>query len=492
MNYKIVLKLLSMIFGILSGAMLLCLGVSCVFSEEALEQGVASAWIISFVSAIAIAILFYLPSRDAPMKLFKREALCIIAVGWIATSLFGALPYILIVDAHITDAIFESTSGISTTGASAFASVADFPKSLLFWRALSQWIGGLGVVVFFVAILSFLGAGARILYSYESSASSSDHDSGKIKNGISKIFYLYLAISTLCFITYYLCGLNAFQALCYMLTTVPSGGFALYETFMSEFNNVALEWAMIVFMFIAGLSFIFMLSLLKKNFSFVRKNTEFWTYIGVVLFSAFILGLTLIDYTQPSFENVHNAFRTTLFEVLSIITTTGYSVGDYTLWTPMTQILLFILMCLGACSGSTSGGLKLNRAVASIKLTFLQIEKSYRPKGVRPIMINAKSLDDETSTQVLSFVVLYVLLFLLGIFFIAILEPQMSFSGVISSVISSLSNVGPGLAEVGPALNYSFMSDISKIILSFLMIIGRIEIYAILALFVPSFWKTFR
>ncbi len=492
MNYKIVLKLLSMIFFILSGAMLLCLGVSCIFAEEAVEQAAQSDWIISFISALVIAFLCYIPSRNAPMKLFKREALCIIAVGWIATSLFGALPFVLIVNAGIADAIFESTSGITTTGASAFSSVADFPKSLLFWRALSQWIGGLGVVVFFVAILSFLGAGARILYSYESSASSSEHDSGKIKNGISKIFYLYTGISTLCFITYYLCGLNVFQALCYMLTTVPSGGFALYETYMSEFNSVALEWAMIFFMFLAGVSFIFMLSLLKRNFTYVKNNTEIWTYIGVVLGSAFILGLTLLDYSNLSFAEIHHNFRTTIFEVLSIITTTGYSVGDYTKWSPMTQILLFMLMFLGACAGSTSGGLKINRLIAAVKLTFLQVEKSFRPKVVRPLMINGKSLDEETSGQVLSFVALYALLFFLGIFLIALLEPQMSFDGTVSSVISSLSNVGPGLAEVGPAKSYAFMGDFSKIFLSFLMIIGRIEIYAILALFVPSFWRTFR
>ncbi|MFI3290319.1 MAG: TrkH family potassium uptake protein [Opitutales bacterium] len=492
MNYKIVSKLLSMIFAILAGAILLSLGVSFIYRAEALEQSAMSGWLISLISALVISFAFYLPSRNAQMKLFKREAFCIIALGWLATSLFGALPFMLIVDAHYADAIFESTSGFSTTGASAFASVVDFPKSLLFWRALSQWIGGLGVVVFFVAILSFLGAGARILYSYESSANSSEHDTGKIKNGIAKIFYLYISISVLCFITYYLCGLDCFQAFCYMLTTVPSGGFALYETYMSEFNSPALEWAMIVFMFIAGLSFIFMLSLIKGNFTYVKKNTEFWTYLLMCLIAALILALPMIDFSNMSFANLHNSYRSTLFEVLSIVTTTGYSVGDYTLWEPMTQILLFILMCTGACAGSTSGGLKLSRVITSIKLTFMQIEKSYRPKVIRPLMINGKALDDDSSNQVLGFVVLYALLFFIGIFLISIFESDMSFAGAISSVISSLSNVGPALAEVGPSHSYSFMTDASKILLAFLMILGRIEIYAILALFVPSFWRTFR
>lgn len=490
MNYPIVFKMLSMVFGTLSIAVGACAGFCAYFGNSILEQEALPNWITCFAVCILVSVIFYIPGKSAQMKLFKREAMCVIGLSWLFTSFFGALPFVLILNANFADAFFESASGFTTTGSSVFASVENFPRSLVLWRALSQWIGGLGVVVLFVAILSFLGASARILYSYESSAKSYEHDSGQIRNGVFRIFAVYLFLSASCAVCYKLCGLDYFDAFCHMLTTVSSGGFGTFEQNVGAFNNSALEWAMIFFMFVSGVSFIYILSLLRGNVEYIKRNTEFYAYVAILAFSTFIVFVSRENYA--SFSGALANFRTSAFQCVSIMTSTGYAVCDYQTWKPITHVLFFVLIFIGGCSGSTSGGLKVARVVAAVKLAVAHLARSYRPRLVNPVKLNGRVLAESGSVEILTFIVLYVLAFFAGTLVISILEPETSFEGAMSAVIASLSNAGPGFGEFGPFANYSPLSAASKLALAFVMILGRIELYAILALFAPSFWKTFR
>jgi len=490
MNYAIVFKLLAMIFGILFVSMSVCLGVCLWFSDMILEQEALHSWIACVAVALLICAIFYMPSRRASPKLFRREAMCIIGVGWILSSIFGALPFILIADCNFIDAFFESASGFTTTGASVFADVSSLSNSLIFWRCLTQWIGGLGVVVFFVVILSFVGAGARILYSNEATVDSLEHDSGRIKNSVIKIFYIYIGLSLVCLLSFWICGMDFFNALCHMCTTVSTGGFELRNSGIASYDSAMLEWITVLFMFLGGTSFVLILRFLNGNFQYIKRNTEFKFYCGILLFTILVVALSLVDF--QNFDSWHKSFRMATFQCVSIMTTTGFVIADYDTWLPLASIILFMLMVVGGCSGSTSGGLKVFRVAAALKLVYHNIEKSFRTKLVRSTLLNGKALTESTSLSILIFITLYVLIFFAGVIVVSIFDNEMSFAGTMSAVIASLSNIGVGLAEVGAYADYSHLSDVSKFTLGFLMIIGRIELYAILVLFVPSFWRSFR
>jgi len=490
MNYPIVFKLLAMIFGILFISMSMCFGVCLWYSDLIVEQEALHSWIACVAVAFLICAIFYMPSRKASPKLFRREAMCIIGAGWILSSVFGALPFVLISESNFVDAFFESASGFTTTGASVFADLSSLPNSLIFWRCLTQWIGGLGVVVFFVVVLSFIGAGARILYSNEATVDSLEHDSGRIKNSVIKIFYLYIGLSLICLLSFFACGMDFFNALCHTCTTVSTGGFELRNSGIASYNSPVLEWITIVFMFLGGTSFVLILRALSGNFSYLKRNTEFRFYCGILFFAILVVSLSLIDF--QNFSSWHNSIRIATFQCVSIMTTTGFVIDNYDVWLPLTSIILFMLMVIGGCSGSTSGGLKVFRVAAALKLVYHNIEKSFRTKLVRPALLNGKALNENTALSILIFVSLYALIFFAGVILVSLFDSEMSFAGTMSAVIASLSNIGVGLAEVGAYADYSHLSDVSKLVLGFLMIIGRIELYAVLVLFVPSFWRSFR
>ncbi len=489
MNYPLILKILSIVMWIMALAFSTCAGISIAYSSDALEANAISSWICAIAMSVMLAFALYIPSRKAPKKLFRKEAMCIVGLAWIITSLVGSVPYIMILDCSISEAIFEATSGITTTGASVFGDFSNFPKSLMFWRCLSHWIGGLGVVVFFVAILSFLGAAGKILYSNEASTDSDNFESERVKTGVMSIVYLYLLISVCCFVMFKFFGMETFEAVCHMFSVVSTGGFGTREDSFASYNNYGIYWTAITFMFIGGTSFALMLSIAKFKLKKIIENSEFWTYLIITTVSIIIV-FTSLSYTRdkPLFET----FTHSVFQVVSLLTTTGLTSENYSKWLPLPQIILLIIALVGGCSGSTSGGLKISRALASFRICKREVEKSFRPRVVRNVFINGKVLKDSDATDVLSFVVLYVLVIAFGIVILALLEPKLSMTGCITSIIAMVSNIGPGFMEVGCDSNYGVLNDFSKILLSFLMITGRLEIYALLVLFMPSLWKKFQ
>jgi len=491
MNFRILCRLESVILFALSLAFANSFAVALWFSHKGHDEGNAVwGFAVTLLISLTLGIIFHLIGRTGSTKMFRKEALAVIGLGWLLASIMGAIPYWLILKhVGIADAIFESASGFTTTGASILSNLEQIPYSLLYWRSLSQWIGGLGVVVFFVAILSFLGSGAKILFSNESSAQHADLDSSRVQKGIYQLVYLYLGLSVLCTLTYKLCGLNWFESLNHMYTTLSTGGFSTRSASIAAFENPIFEWAVIFYMTLGGTSFVFILRFLKREHNLWQRSTEVRYYLSIIVIATALISVFI--YSEPGIQNPHGAIRHAAFQVVSIMTTTGYATKDFDIWLPATKIILLILMVIGGCSGSTGGGIKVVRSIVGLRICQRQVERAYRTRVVRPIFFNGKSLDSEASNSIMSFLVLMGFVTIIGVLLVSLYEPHMSVSGTISATFACIFNIGPGFAEVGPSLNFNFLHDITKIILSLLMILGRLELYAVLALFAPSLWKKF-
>lgn len=492
MNYSIIFKLLSIIFATISVAFGAALCVSMYYSENAFEAGAYESWIASVAIASVFSAIFYLPARNSSKKIFRKEALCVVGLGWILCSILGSTPYMLILNCGFADAFFESVSGFTSTGASVFGNVESFPKSILFWRALTQWIGGLGVVIFFVALLSSLGTGAKAIYLSESNRDASMIDGERLQSKVFRIIALYVGLSALCCSAYYIAEMPMFEALCHMMATVSTGGFSVKNSSFSAYPSIAVKWISIVFMFIGGMNFAVIIMLLKGKFKDVLQNSELKVYVAIVLMLSCGIFLSIADFGHIGFSRLMKNMTDSMFTVVSIITSTGFIETDYQTWLPSTHVLVFFMFVTGACSGSTSGGLKIFRALALVKIGLNDIEKSFRPNVVRLVRMNGKAMPDSQVRDILSFMSLYAVIAILGMIMLSAMEPNMSFGGCLSTVVSAISNIGPGLNETSPTQTFGFLSSSSKFLLSIIMIMGRLEFYAVLALFMPSLWRNFK
>lgn len=489
MNTSIIYKLLGLVLVALSGAFGLCILVG-IASGESLTGKSPQAFIKAIIIASVLAVLFLKIGGKEAVKLFRREALCTIGLSWILATIVGALPYILVVeDCKIADALFESASGITTTGATAFTNFYEFPKSLLFWRSFSQWIGGLGVVVFFVAILSSLGAGAKILFSNESSGASSDFEHGRIQSGAFYLMLYYLGLSIVCMTAYKLGGMDWFQAINHAMTTVSTGGFSTEPMSMEQFQSPLIEWICIIFMALGGTTFVFMIRFLRGRVQRFRESTEIIYFYGILLISSFLLTLYLTELTGklPNHDNI----RTALFQAVSIMTTTGYSTTDFDLWLPPAKVILLILMFIGGCSGSTSGGLKVIRIVVAMRIVLHSVILSFRPNVTKSINIGSQRISGSIAYNTIVFMALTVLITVISTLYVSSIEPSLTPVEAFSCVQATLFNIGPGFESIGPSQNFSFLGSITKIFLSLLMILGRLEFYAVLVLFYPNIWKRY-
>lgn len=490
MNYPILFKLLSTILAALTVAFLLSFGLGEWLDSAAVARETLLPWLGSIGVALLLTLIFWFLGRKAKPRLFRKEALAVIGVGWLLASALGALPYWMILeDASYADGFFEAASGLTTTGASVFPNPEDFPLSLLFWRSLSQWIGGLGVVVFFVAILSYLGAGAKILYSNEASASSAEIESGRVQSGILNIVYLYLALSFACALALRATGMQWFDAVCTMLATVCTGGFSNYSDSTAHFDSAAVEWVLIIFMTLGGISFLLLLKGLRGNMRALAGNTELKCYLSIIALATAALTLMLL-LSEPGLGWA-TSLRQALFQTVSILTTTGFSTVDYTAWLPFSNVVILVLVLIGGCSGSTSGGIKVVRVWVALKSCLREVEHAFRSRVVRPLYVNRRVLRIEEQDDIRNFLILMAMVMAGGALLLAALEPHMSAEGVISAVLTTLCNVGPGLNEIGPSHTFAGFTGASKTLLAVLMIMGRLELYALLALFFPSLWKRF-
>ncbi len=472
----------------LAAAFGICACAGLLMGESIHDESI-HAFAMTVGISITLAGLFHLLGRRGELKLFRREALCAIGLSWILATIIGALPYGLTTHSFMADAIFESASGLTTTGATAYGDFADFPKSLLLWRSLSQWVGGLGVVVFFVAVLSSLGAGAKILFSNESSGTSADFDHGRIQSGALHLMLFYLGISFACMLAYKFGGMDWFQAINHAMTTVATGGFSTEAASIEHFQSPTIEWISTIFMALSATTFVYMIRLIRGQTHILRQNHEVWWYYGILVASIGLLTLYLVELTGELPD--HHMVRMAAFQAVSIMTTTGYSSTNFDEWLPPAKMLLMILMFIGGCSGSTGGGVKVVRIVIAIRAAIRSITHSFRPNITVPMRMGGQHLSESAIHNVILFLMLMAALQIFSMLFISALEPDLSFLGVFSSIQATLFNIGPGFEAVGPTENFHFLRATTKIFLSLLMILGRLELYAVMVLFVPSVWRRF-
>lgn len=491
MNYPLLSKLMGWVFVVLALAFAGCCLMGWWFPDEVSETLAIRVFGILCVVNLLVAVALFAKGRKAIPRIFRKEALAIVGLGWIVASLIGALPYyFLLEDCDFSSAFFESASGISTTGASVFSDFNDWPHSLVFWRQLSQWIGGLGVVVLFVAILSLVGAGARILFYQENTTDHQDLRFGRIRNGIFQLFSLYLILSVLCYFAYRLAGMEWFDALAHMLSTVSTAGFSTHPDSLRGYDSLAIEMVAMFFMAICGMTFFILIRA-------VRRPLELWRDTEIQSYLLIILGATFVATVYLAASNLEigpgPALRLASFQVISTMSTTGFSTADYTLWPAALLTLILGCTIIGGCSGSTSGGFKVIRVLLVFKLFRTVVERSYRPNVYRPVRLRGKLISHSGIDNLLTYLLLTVLTLLVSFVLIAILQhDSMSIEGQYSAVIACFFNVGPGLAEVGPFGNYAMVTPAAKVLLGLLMIMGRLEIFALLALLSPSLWKRFQ
>jgi trk system potassium uptake protein TrkH len=490
MNYAILFKLQSVILGAIAVAFAISTGLAFVYDHELGSDMSVLGFSLSFLVAACLSVGFFILGKTGDNTLFRREALATIGCGWLLASLTGALPYFLILpEVSYAEAFFESASGLTTTGASVLSDLENLPRSLHFWRSLSQWMGGLGVVVFFVAVLSFLGAGAKVLFSRESSAQAADLNTSRVQEGVFRLVKVYLGLSLLCTFVFWLCGLSWFESILHMFTTLSTGGFSTRSASIAAFQNPALEWAVIFFMAVGGISFLLIIDAVSRRWRPVRESTELKAYFGLLAGFTAIISLFLMVDNPPM--ATAEAVRTSAFQVVSIMTTTGFATADFDQWIPVTHVMLLALMFIGGCSGSTAGGTKVIRFIVALKVSAQQLEKAYRSRVVRPLKVNGKSIGPAEAEAIMFYIVILTLVVFCATLVIALFEPAMSFEGIVSTMAACLFNIGPGLAEIGPTQNFAGFHSHTQVFLALLMIMGRLELFALLVLFAPALWKRF-
>lgn len=439
---------------------------------------------VSGTITIFVGGLMFLLNRKSSKNIGKREGYIIVSFTWILISLFGALPYYISgTIPNFTDAFFETISGFTTTGATILTDIEAMPKDLLYWRSLTQWLGGMGIIVFTVAILPVLGIGGMALFMAEMPGVTYDKLHPRITATAKRLWGIYVLFTLIQTLLLWAGEMDFFDAINHAYTTMSTGGFSTRNESIATFSAYS-QYVIIIFMILAGTNFTLHYFALHGKLARVFKDEEFRGYLTVIgVISFFItIGLLLISKTQPE-----AAFRDALFTVASILTTTGYATANYLMWPTILWMLIFVLMFLGGSAGSTSGGIKIIRQMLLLKNSRMELKRAFHPNAILPVRFNKKSVSQDIIYKVMAFFLMYILIFSLGM--IALSAMGLDFQTAVGASISSLGNIGPAIGQVGPVDNYAFMPWPAKWLLSFLMLMGRLEIFTVLILFSPQFWK---
>jgi len=479
-NFKIIVSIVGLLLIINGVAMLLCLPFSVYFRENDWK-----ALLVAGILTYIVGFICWYKYKDAKNKeLKKRDGYIIVTLGWLTMSAFGALPYILSgAIPSYTDAFFETISGFSTTGASILTDIESVNKGILFWRSFTQWIGGMGIIVLTVAILPFLGIGGMQLFVAEAPGITPDKLKPRIQATAKRLWYVYLSLTILECIMLLLGDMNFYDAINHSLTTMATGGFSTKNSSAAEFSAYT-QYVITFFMFLAGTSFTLNYFAFKGKFKSIWKNEEFRYYSGGTLVFTLIITATVFSVTDLSIEK---SFRDSIFQIVSIITTTGYVSADYTSWTPFLTLLFFTFMFIGGSAGSTAGGVKIVRHIILLKNSFLELKRQLHPSAVIPVRLNNKAVSQTITYNILAFIMIYIAIFATGSILVAL--SGVDFLTSIGAVATCLGNVGPGLGDVGPVDNFASLPTFSKWILAFLMLLGRLELFTVLILFSPYFWN---
>ena len=417
-------------------------------------------------------------------KTTSRDGVYVVCISWLVLSLFGAMPYLLSKSVpNFTDGFFEALSGFTTTGATIMTQIESLPKDILLWRSMTQWLGGLAIIVFTVAILPYLGMSGMQLFVAEINGINYDKLHPRIMHIVRRIWGLYLFFTLLETLLLFFGDMDFYEAICHSMSTISSGGFSTRTESIGAFSNYS-QVVVSVFMVLAGCNFsLLLLSLSWKSFA-LFKNQEFRNFLLYILIIGIGIGLVLVFVCQMSFGN---AFRQSFFSVISSLTTTGFFVGNYTVWPSFLWIVLFLLMFIGGCSGSTSGGVKIFRHLIFVKNSVLELKRIIHPNAVLPVKVNEKAISTGGVNKNLSFIFIYFLVFVAGS--IILLFTGADFNTAIGASVAALSNVGTGIGQVGPGGTYVAFTLGSKWVLMLLMLLGRVELFSLITLLSRSFWR---
>ncbi len=479
-NYKTVFFTLGVLQIILGISMIIPIIFQILFNE--LDSSFIGAGIITIV----FGILFFLSNMDHQKKLNLQQAFLLTALSWLSIAIFGSLPFIFSsLELSITDAFFESMSGITTTGSTIIINLNETPKGILVWRAILQWLGGIGIIVMAITLMPIMNVGGMQLFKI-SSNDASEKILPKSKEISLRLIIIYFILTFLCASFYKFFGMNFFDSLTHSMTTIATGGFSNYNESIGYFDNAKIEITAIVFIILGSIPFISYIKFLSGNKKIFIQDSQIGTFLKIILVSILIISIYIIFVYETISLKV---FRQISFNVVSILTGTGYVTHQFDSWGSFPLIFFLILMFIGGCAGSTACGIKIFRI--QILYTFLknQLKKIIYPRGVFIIKYDNSNLDDKFMSSVISFIYFYITIFFVITAFLSL--SGLDFTTSISAAATSISNVGPGLGNlIGPNGNFSLLPDASKWILSIAMILGRLELFAILVLFLPSFWRT--
>ncbi len=482
MQLSIVAKTLGLLLMVFSFAQVPPILVDLIYSE-----GEYLTFVFSFVLTVFGGLLLWWPFRKIKKSFRLREGVLIVVSFWIVLSLFGTLPFLItesISNLSFSNAFFESMSGLTTTGATILSQLDDLPKSILFYRQQLQWLGGMGIIVLAVAVLPLLGVGGMELYHAESSGIAKDRLTPKLRNTAIALWKIYLSLTVLCALAYFFSGMSIFDAISHSFSTVAIGGFSTHDSSIGYFNSIPIEMIAMFFMFLAGINFsLHFIAWNNRSLVDYIKDSEFKTY-AMVLFSASTIVVIALSL-NGEYGSATETIRHSLFQTISIATTTGFTSQNYSNWPAAIPVFLIMVSFIGACVGSTGGGIKVVRVLVMFRLGMKEIHKFIRPNAQVSIKLNKASINEKALVSVLGFFSLYAIsfIFIMMLLMFAGLDQVTAYS----ATAATMNNLGPGLGEV--AQNYGSLGETAKWILSFSMLIGRLEVLTIIAIFHRAFWR---
>lgn len=508
MNYPLVMKYLGIIGVAFAVAMIAPLCCGLWYGEYA----AVGAFAASIAISAAVAAFLMWIGRKAPDTMYQRESLTLVGVTWILAAGLAAIPFVLSGTlSNPIDAYFESMSGITTTGSTVLQDIEGAPRCILFWRSMTQWLGGIGIAVLFVAVLPYLGAGGKQLFKLEAPGPESQTFRPRIRDTAAFLCRLYLGMSLVLFIILMIEGMSPFDAACHTFATVSTGGFSPRQTSLAAYDSVAIEMTITAFMLIAATNFGLYFAALRGHGSVIWKNTEFRVFLAIFAGASVLITLNLMGvhgnpgeelgtaikqgFEGTRYENIEQrnygfveAVRVASFQAASIMTTSGFVTADFDVWPHFSRTLLLVLMFVGGCGGSTAGGFKVVRVIMLFKMAFWRLEQTFRPKTIRVVRIGGEVVDDEIQRRVSGFFVLYLGWFAFGTLLLSAFG--LPFETSISAIMATMNNIGPGMGLVGAVSDFSLLPMPVKLFLSFCMVLGRLEIFTICVLFIPSFWRS--
>jgi len=495
MKYRVLSKML----GILSIAMAVPLVVTVGVALWYQEDNIPATWGGTLVVTLACGLLFLWMGRGRMVDIHEREGLALVTLGWLFAAFYGSLPFVFSGAADPAAAYFESMSGFTTTGASVFEDVQCLPPSLLFWRAMTHWLGGLGIVVILLAVLPWFGFSGKQLYRSETSGLDKSGLRPRIRDTANTLLKIYLTLTLSGIVLLVLFGMSPFEAFCHTAAALATGGFSTRNTSIMDYHSVSIEIVIIFLMLTGSISFSVYYDVLHRNWKSVFSNSELRFYLLFLVVSVFLVTCNLIgvqyaavstkDIPPPlwHFSGYCDALRKASFQVVSILSTTGFSTDNFDTWPYFSRCFLLLLMIIGGCSGSTSGGFKIARFIILFRVIILYVERMFRPKTIRVIRLNNEPIPAEVYHSVPIFFALQLNTILIGTLLMSFLG--LPLQTALSSVIATVNGVGPGLELVGPMNNYASIPPQGKIILSFIMLMGRLEFFSVCVLLFPSFWR---